>query len=97
MGYALFPTERNKGCGTEAITMFVDYIFLTKQIVRIQVATDVRNKASQRVMEKNGFKKEGTIRKAGFVREQWRDECLYSILREEGKEPKILTSQSSKR
>jgi RimJ/RimL family protein N-acetyltransferase len=91
IGYALLPSERNKGYGTEAITIIVDYLFLTRQIVRIQATTDLRNKASQRVMEKNGFTREGTIRKAGFVRGHWRDEYLYSILREEWKRPRILT------
>jgi aminoglycoside 6'-N-acetyltransferase len=88
IGYALLPSERNKGYGTEAITIIVDYLFLTRQIVRIQATTDLRNKASRRVLEKNGFQREGIIRKAGFVRGQWRDEYLYGILREEWKEPK---------
>jgi ribosomal-protein-alanine N-acetyltransferase len=91
IGYALLPAERNRGYGTEAITIVVDYLFLTKQIVRIQAATDLRNKPSQRVLEKSKFKREGIIRKAGFVGGQWQDEYLYSILREEWKEPKVLT------
>jgi RimJ/RimL family protein N-acetyltransferase len=94
IGYALLPSERNKGYGTEAITIIVDYLFLTRQTVRIQATTDLRNKASQKVLEKNEFKREGIIRKAGFVRGRWRDEYLYSILREEWKEPRILTKIS---
>jgi RimJ/RimL family protein N-acetyltransferase len=42
-------------------------------------------------LEKTGFKKEGLIRKAAFIRGDWRDLFIYSILREEWKEPKILT------
>ena len=61
IGYALLPSERNKGCGTETITIIVDYLFLTKQIVRIQVTTELRNDVSVKVLEKNGFKREGTI------------------------------------
>jgi ribosomal-protein-alanine N-acetyltransferase len=90
IGYALLPSERNRGYGTEAITIIVDYLFLAKPVARIQATADVRNKPSQRILEKNEFKKEGIIRKAGFVRGQWRDEYLYSILREEWKEPKAL-------
>jgi RimJ/RimL family protein N-acetyltransferase len=96
IGYALLPHERGKGYGSEAITIIVDYLFLTKAIARIQATTDVKNKPSQRVLEKNEFKREGTIRKAGFVRGQWRDEFLYSILREEWKEPKSVRSQNGK-
>ena len=69
----------------------VDYLFLSKEIVRIQAHTDVRNVASQKVLEKAGFKKEGTVRKFSFIRGEWRDGLLYSLLREEWKEPKILT------
>jgi ribosomal-protein-alanine N-acetyltransferase len=85
---------RNKGYGTEAITIIVDYLFLSKQLERIQATTDVTNKPSQRVLEKNQFKKEGIIRKAEFIRGQWRDEYLYSILKEEWKEPRILTKSA---
>jgi RimJ/RimL family protein N-acetyltransferase len=69
----------------------VDYLFLSRDIVRIQAHTHVKNAASQRALEKAGFKKEGTIRKGLFARGEWGDWFLYSILREEWKEPKILT------
>jgi RimJ/RimL family protein N-acetyltransferase len=69
----------------------VDFLFLSKEIVRIQAQTDPRNVASQKVLEKVGFTKEGTARKFFFMRGEWRDAYLYSILREEWKEPKILT------
>lgn len=91
IGYALIPDERGKGYGTEAVQIMIDYLFLSKDIMRIQATTDTRNKPSQRVLEKNGFKREGTVRKAGFVRGQWQDDYLYSILREEWKQPKVLT------
>jgi RimJ/RimL family protein N-acetyltransferase len=91
LGYAMLPSERGKGYGAEAAMIMVDYLFLTKDIVRIQAHTNVGNKASQRVLEKAGFKREGILRKSTFVRGVWADSYLYSILREEWKEPKILT------
>jgi RimJ/RimL family protein N-acetyltransferase len=42
-------------------------------------------------MEKAVFQKEGIIRKDTFIRGAWQDGIPYSILREEWKEPKILT------
>ena len=90
IGYSLVPNERGKGNGTEAVEIMVDYLFLSKNIMRVQACTDTRNLASQKVLEKAGFKKEGTMRKYLFVRGQLRDACLYSVLREEWKEPKIL-------
>jgi len=91
IGYAIIPSERGKGYCTEAAKIMVDYLFLSKEIVRIQAHIDPRNKASQKVAEKAGFKREGTIRKSFFTKGEWRDMLLYSILREEWKEPKILT------
>jgi RimJ/RimL family protein N-acetyltransferase len=74
----------------------VDYLFLSKELARIHAIADVRNKASQRVLEKAGLQREGTMRKCLFNRGEPRDCYLYSILREEWKEPKILTRTERK-
>jgi RimJ/RimL family protein N-acetyltransferase len=97
IGYSLIPSERGKGYGTEAVTIFVDYLFLSRDLVRIQAHADLRNIASQKILEKVGFKREGIVRKSMFIHGEWRDLLLHSILREEWKEPKILTRQSSKK
>jgi ribosomal-protein-alanine N-acetyltransferase len=91
IGYFLVPSERGKGYCTEAVNIMVDYLFLSKNVERIQALTDLRNVGSQKVLEKAGFKKEGTIRKLFFLRGQPTDAFMYSILREEWKRPKILT------
>ena len=87
----LMPSESKKGYATEATQLMVDYLFLSKEIARIQAIVDVRHIASQRVLEKAGFQREGTMRDESFDRGEWRDFYLYSILRREWKEPKILT------
>jgi len=97
ISYSLIPSEQGKGYCAEAVKIMVDYLFLSKDIVRIQAHTDTRNIASQRVIEKAGFSKEGTIRKFHFVKGEWRDMFLYSVLREEWKEPKILTKKPSEK
>jgi RimJ/RimL family protein N-acetyltransferase len=95
IGYAIIPSERGKGYCTEALKIMVDYMFLSKTTVRVQAHADTRNTASQRVLEKAGFEKEGTVRKLNFIRGEWRDSYLYSILREEWREPRILTRTAS--
>ena len=95
VGFGVTPDERCKGYATEATSIIIDYLFLTNDIVRIQADTGTNNKASQRVLEKAGFCKEGTIRKHFFSTGKWRDSFLYSILREEWKAPKILTKVKS--
>jgi ribosomal-protein-alanine N-acetyltransferase len=91
IGSVLLPSERGKGYCSEAVNIMVDYLFLSRDITRIQAHTDARNAAAQKVLEKAGFKKEGTFRKEYFVGGEWRDSCIFAILREEWKEPKILT------
>jgi RimJ/RimL family protein N-acetyltransferase len=91
IGYVLVSSERGKGYCTEAVRIVLNYLFLSKDIIGVQAHTDAKNVVSQRVLEKTGFKKEGTVRKSVFARGEWRDRCLYSILRMEWKEPTILT------
>jgi len=92
IGFAIIPSERNKGYATEAIQILSDYLFLSRDITRIQAVIDAKNAASQRALEKAGFKKEGTMRKAFWNAEgKWTDADLYSILRDEWRKPKVLT------
>jgi ribosomal-protein-alanine N-acetyltransferase len=97
IGYVMAPNERCKGYCTEAVHLILDYLFLSRSVERIQASTHVDNRASQRVLEKTGFKREGVMRRALFNKGDWKDGFLYSILREEWKEPKVLTGQSSKK
>lgn len=91
MGFALVPNERGKGYGTEAIQMMLNYLFLNTEVVRVQVRTDEGNMPSQMALEKAGFTREGTMRKESYVRGEYRDMYLYSILRDEWKKPRILS------
>lgn len=91
IGYVLIPTERGRGYCTEAVKLAVDYLFLAKDIVRVQAGTFIDNVASQRVLEKSGFQREGRIRQGMFAWGRWVDLYVYGILRDEWKEPRILT------
>ena len=91
IGYTLVSSERGKGYCTEAVMILVDYLFMSRNLFRIEATTDARNIASQKVLEKANFKKEGVLRKSAFIRGERRDLFIYGILREEWKEPKILT------
>jgi RimJ/RimL family protein N-acetyltransferase len=90
IGYTIVPSERGKGYCTEAVKIMVDYLFLSTTVVRIQSGVSPRNAASLRVLEKAGFTKEGVKRKVCYARGIWHDEVMYSILREEWKEPHLL-------
>jgi len=94
LGYSIVPNERRKGYATEAIKILVDYLFLSKDVVRVQARADPENFASWKALEKSGFTREGILRKTCFCRGAWKNDCIYSILREEWKEPRILAKTS---
>jgi ribosomal-protein-alanine N-acetyltransferase len=85
IGYRIKPSERRKGYTTEAARLLVDYLFTTKKdIERIESVTETGNLPSQRVLEKNGFKREGELRKRVLNKNgQYRNEYMYGLLREE--------------
>jgi RimJ/RimL family protein N-acetyltransferase len=91
IGYAIIPSERNNGYATEAIQILRDYLFLTKEITRVQAIIDAENVASRKALESSGFKKEGRLRKALWnAKGNWADGDLYAIVREDWKKPRIL-------
>lgn len=49
-------------------------------LVRLPAFVYVENKASQRVLEKAGFQREGLLRKYTFVKGRLVDLLLYSVL-----------------
>jgi ribosomal-protein-alanine N-acetyltransferase len=87
IGYAVVEEARGLGVCSEAVRMIVDYLFLRKRIVRVQAETHPENIASQKVLTKNGFSREGVIRQSFYSRGVYRDTVLFSILRDEWKGP----------
>jgi RimJ/RimL family protein N-acetyltransferase len=81
IGIALFPPFRGRGLGTAAQRTFVDHLFATTQVHRIQAQTEAGNRAEQRALEKVGFEREGRQREALFRAGKWRDLVLYGLLR----------------
>ena len=94
IGYRIKPSERRKGYTTEAVRLLVDHLFRTKAIERIESVTDTENLPSQRVLAKNGFKREGELRKRFFLEGKYRDEYIYSLLREEWQKGRNISAEA---
>jgi RimJ/RimL family protein N-acetyltransferase len=92
IGFTLLPESRGRGFAGEAAVLLVDYVFLHEQVERIQAETHPDNRASQRVLEKAGFQLEGRLRRTVFSRGQWRDTLMYSLLRDEWVQPRLLSA-----
>ncbi len=86
IGYRIFrPEDRGKGFMTEAVALFVGYLFSAKQIERVQALTHPDNAGSRQVLERCGFLFEGIVRKAHFDRGVHTDLALYAVLRGEAR------------
>jgi len=63
-GYWLAEKHWGQGIVTEAVKEFTNYFFKKRKIKRIEAQVYPFNKGSMRVLEKNGFKLEGILRKS---------------------------------
>lgn len=62
MGYALDKRHWGQGLVPEAVEALVRYAFQKEYVARVQALTLPDNRASQRVLEKCGFTREGILR-----------------------------------
>ena len=87
LGYALSDRHWGKGYMTEAAKALMAYDFEKYDLAIMAIRTSEVNLRSQRVIEKCGFRYEGTLRKAYHIYTgEDRDSRFYSITREEWKE-----------
>ncbi len=66
IGYTLIPEFQNKGYVSEAIGILTDFLVFQVGFNRVRATVYVKNAASCRVLEKNGFTFEGTERQGEF-------------------------------
>ena len=59
IGYGVVASEQGRGFATEAVKLLLKEAFSVAEIQLIGAHTDPSNRASQRVLEKNGFSKMG--------------------------------------
>jgi len=64
IGYWLGTNHWNKGYATEAVQALIDSLFTLVEIPAIEADTRVINPASRRVLEKSGFRAEGSFLKS---------------------------------
>ncbi len=83
IGYWLGRKYWRKGFGTEALQLILDFGFKQLKLTRIYARVMVPNIASARLLEKAGFRHEGTLRKDVFIRGKWIDYKVYGLLKNE--------------
>jgi RimJ/RimL family protein N-acetyltransferase len=73
----------NQGIGTEALELWVDYLFSNSDVHRIGLDTWSFNERMMRVAEKLGFIREGVERELIQWQGKWLDLVHFGMLREE--------------
>jgi len=80
VGYWLGRSELGHGFMADALGTLVPYSFQQLRLHRLEAATQPQNLPSIRVLERNGFVREGYAR--GYLRidGQWRDHLLFGLV-----------------
>ena len=72
-----------KGYGTEAVKLAIYFAFEKLKLNRLQLEVFSHNPRGVKAYEKAGFTIEGILRQAIYINNQYSDEIIMSILREE--------------
>ena len=83
VGYVLNPDYWNRGISSESVSRVLDYGFRELRLNRIQARYMYGNDRSRRVMEKCGMTFEGVARALMYVKNEYRDIGVCSILASE--------------
>jgi ribosomal-protein-alanine N-acetyltransferase len=83
LGYIVHREYWGQGIVTEAVLALCAFAFKEMRVNRIEAGTIVEHKASQRVLQKCGFRFEGVLRQREFIKGRFVDLAMYSLLRED--------------
>ena len=83
VGYWVSRQYWKKGVATEAVKLALKFGFKKLRLKRIYAKVFKGNSASVKVLQKNGFKTEGLLRKSRYKNKKWLDEIVLSKLNED--------------
>ena len=80
IGYSLAQEYWGRGLMTEALRAMLEFAFVRLHLNRVEAMFDVRNRASGRVMEKCGMRREGLLRQKLYNKGEYVDVEIWAIL-----------------
>lgn len=83
LGYMILPEYWGKGYVTEAVKTLLNYAFNTLNFHSIEAVIDSRHIASEKVLIKNGLRKEAHFVEDFFYNNEFSDTVKYGILKRE--------------
>ena len=86
VGYSIARHCCGRGYMTEAMERLIDFSFMEMGLHRLQASIIPHNKASLRVLQKCGFRYEGTALRYLCIGNEWADHDLYALTTEDWQE-----------
>lgn len=83
LGVTFDRAFQGQGYATEAVTRVLDLLFKDLQKHRIVATVDSRNLPAQHLLEKQGFRREGSYKENILFKGSWSDEYSYALLKQE--------------
>lgn len=83
LGITISKEYQCKGYANEAMMNVMDFLFTQQEKHRIIASIDPRNKASQILLDRLGFRKEAHFIESYFQDDKWLDDVQYGILNSE--------------
>lgn len=80
IGYSFSKEASGKGYATEAVSALVKKLFTDFNVHRIQANLDARNKASQKLCERVGMRKEAHFIQDFWNKGEWTDSIVFGML-----------------
>ena len=87
LGYWLGSPHLRKGYMSDAVAAVLPYTFFGLRLHRVEAATLPTNGSSIRVLERNGFVREGYARRYLKINDDWQDHILFALLAEDYRTP----------
>lgn len=78
IGYCIAKKYRNRGIATQAVKLITAYAFKHYKLKRIEAWLRPENKASAKVLRKNGYVLEGILRKHRCKKGTYYDDMIYA-------------------
>ena len=80
IGYWLIERARGRGLGSRAVALVAQWAATDARLERVEALVEPGNIASQRVLEKAGFQREGHLRSYLVFNRRRADAVIYSLL-----------------
>jgi [ribosomal protein S5]-alanine N-acetyltransferase len=83
IGFELSKEQWGKGIALEAVEAIINYGYEHMNFQRIEALIEPPNRASQKLVEKLGFIREGLLRNYEFTNGKFDDLYMYSLLKQD--------------